>query len=64
MSETHDAAEGAAYETIKVETSGRVGVVHLHRPKSLNALNAQLSLELLQALRAFDADPEDRKSVV
>lgn len=58
MSETHDAAEGAAYETIKVETSGRVGVVHLHRPKSLNALNAQLCLELLQALRAFDADPD------
>jgi len=37
-----------------VETSGRVGLVHLHRPKNLNALNAQLSRELLDALRSFD----------
>ena len=53
----NEPAKAGEYETIKVETSGRVGIVHLHRPKSLNALNAQLSHELLAALRAFDADP-------
>ncbi|MBV8684745.1 MAG: enoyl-CoA hydratase/isomerase family protein, partial [Caulobacteraceae bacterium] len=49
-------SHGKAYETIKVEISGRVGLVHLHRPESLNALNAQLGRELLDALRAFDED--------
>jgi enoyl-CoA hydratase len=39
-----------------LETAGRVGLVHLHRPKNLNALNAQLSRELLDALRSFDRD--------
>jgi len=40
----------------RLETAGRVGLVHLHRPKNLNALNAQLSRELLDALRSFDRD--------
>src|SRR5262245_22181614 len=31
-----------AYETIIVETKGRVGIVRLNRPNALNALNAQV----------------------
>ena len=31
-----------------------MGLVRLHRPKNLNALNAHLSQELLDALRSFD----------
>ncbi len=44
------------YQTIVVETRGRVGLVTLNRPKALNALNDQLMDELGHALLAFDAD--------
>jgi enoyl-CoA hydratase len=44
------------YETLLVETHGRVGLIRLNRPKALNALNAQIISELSQALDAFDAD--------
>ena len=39
-----------AYETIKVETKGRVGLITLNRPQALNALNSQLISELNAAL--------------
>ena len=45
-----------AYETIIVETKGRVGLVRLNRPNALNALNAQLIDELSAALDGFEAD--------
>ena len=46
-----------AYETILVETHGKVGLVTLNRPKALNALNSAVLADLLAACRAFDADP-------
>ena len=46
-----------AYETILVETRGKVGLVTLNRPKALNALNSAVLAELLVAFKAFDADP-------
>jgi enoyl-CoA hydratase len=45
-----------SYENILVETRGRVGLVTLHRPKQLNALNDALMNELGQALAGFEAD--------
>ena len=30
------------YETIIVETNGKVGIIRLNRPQALNALNAQV----------------------
>ena len=45
-----------SYETIVVETRGRVGVIRLNRPQALNALNATLSAELVGAVAAFDTD--------
>jgi enoyl-CoA hydratase len=45
-----------AYETILVETKGRVGIVRLNRPAALNALNAQVIEELSVALDGFEAD--------
>src|SRR6201989_308320 len=44
------------YETIIVETQGRVGLIRLNRPAALNALCDALVKELGQQLRAFDAD--------
>jgi len=45
-----------SYETIAVETRGRVGIIRLNRPQALNALNAALNAELAQAVAACDAD--------
>jgi len=45
-----------SYQTIIVETRGRVGVIRMNRPQALNALNAELNGELLAAAEAFDAD--------
>src|SRR5512134_2985195 len=45
-----------SYETILVETRGRVGLVTLNRPKALNALSERLMDELGDALLKFDAD--------
>jgi enoyl-CoA hydratase len=44
------------YETILLETQGRVGLITLNRPQALNALNAQLVSEVNQALDALEAD--------
>jgi enoyl-CoA hydratase len=46
-----------AYQNIKTDTKGRVGIIRLDRPKALNALCADLVRELGQALDAFEADP-------
>ncbi len=45
-----------AYETIIVETRGRVGLITLNRPEALNALSSALISELSLALKSFDAD--------
>jgi enoyl-CoA hydratase len=44
------------YETIRIDRRERVGLITLYRPKSLNALNTQLSREVLAALTEFDKD--------
>jgi enoyl-CoA hydratase len=43
-------------ENIIVETRGRVGLIRLHRPQALNALNAALMRELAHAIDGFEAD--------
>ena len=45
-----------SYESIVVETHGRVGLIRLNRPQRMNALNDALAAELAAALGAFDAD--------
>lgn len=51
-----------SYETILTEIKGegergRVGLITLNRPKALNAINRQLTEDVLAAAAAFDADP-------
>ncbi len=43
-----------AYETILVETRGKVGLITLNRPRALNALNTTVLKEVMAALQAFD----------
>jgi len=44
------------YETIVVEREGPIAVLTLNRPKVLNALNASMIGELLEAFAAFEND--------
>lgn len=46
----------AQYQTLLVETRGRVGIITLHRPEALNALSDQLTTDMTAALQAYDAD--------
>ena len=45
-------------EPLIVKNEGPVGVLQLHRPKVLNALNPELMSKLAAAAEAFDEDPE------
>ena len=45
-----------AYEMIKTEVTGGVGVITLNRPKALNALNTQMMNEVVAAAQDFDSD--------
>lgn len=44
------------YQYLQVSQTERVGVVQLHRPEALNALNADLMKELVEVLESFDAN--------
>ena len=44
------------FDTIITEVHGKVGLIRLHRPAALNALNDQLMNELGAAMCAYDAD--------
>lgn len=47
------------YETILVEKlASRVGLIRLNRPQAMNALNATLMRELMNALKEHDAEPD------
>jgi enoyl-CoA hydratase len=46
------------FETIDLETQGRVGLITLNRPQALNALNRQLIAELNEALDALETNPD------
>jgi enoyl-CoA hydratase len=45
------------YQTIIVETRGKVGVIRLNRPQALNALNSVVVAELSGAIDGFETDP-------
>lgn len=48
--------EVTEYETLLVDRRGLVTLITLNRPQALNALNAKVLAELLDALAAFDGD--------
>lgn len=52
------------YETILVEQHGAVTLFTINRSQSLNALNAQVLADLIDAFAAFEADPAQRCAVL
>ena len=46
-----------SFENIQIEHKGKVGIIRLHRPQALNALNAALIEEFHQAVAAIEAAP-------
>ena len=47
-----------SYQTLKVETRDKAGLIILHRPDALNALNSTLIAELDHALDGFERDAQ------
>ena len=45
-------------DEILYAVEGGVGTITLNRPQALNALNSKILSELLDAMQAFDADPQ------
>ncbi|MEI3607629.1 enoyl-CoA hydratase-related protein [Pseudogracilibacillus sp. SE30717A] len=52
------------YEHILVRTEGKVGVIELNRPKSLNALNRKMIEEIVGQLEMFEANRQIRVVVI
>lgn len=50
--------------SVRVEKSGPVTTVILHRPEVRNAVDRDTAAELADAFRAFDADPDARVGVL
>lgn len=46
------------YENILTRRKDDVGIVQINRPQAMNALSDAASREMVDALKAFDADPE------
>jgi enoyl-CoA hydratase len=53
-----------SYETLLVETHGRVTLIRLNRPQALNALNTQVMNDLIAALGTFDGDDTQGCAVI
>ena len=51
-------------EAVRVERSGPVTTVFLHRPARRNAVDGPTAAELAAAFRAFDADPDAAVAVL
>ncbi|MFN8525908.1 MAG: enoyl-CoA hydratase/isomerase family protein [Chloroflexota bacterium] len=48
----------------KMERRGAVGIAIMNRPDKLNAMNTQLSNEMVDIIEEFEADPEIRAIVI
>ena len=53
-----------AEQAVRVERSGLVTTVFLHRPECRNAVDGPTAVELAAAFRAFDADPDAAVAVL
>ena len=53
-----------SFKTIIYEEEGAIGWVTLNRPDAMNAFNAQLTREFIDACASFNADPDVRVVIV
>jgi long-chain acyl-CoA synthetase len=60
ISDMAPAASQARYQFIKTEVVDQIGIVVMHGPKGINALNETMILEIGDALHRFDRDPTIR----
>jgi enoyl-CoA hydratase len=54
----------ASQQAVRVERSGPVSTVFLHRPACRNAVDGPTAAALAAAFRAFDADPDSAVAVL
>ena len=48
------------YNTINVDTDEDIAIVRFNRPKALNALNHEMTLELAELFDKLENDPAER----
>jgi enoyl-CoA hydratase/carnithine racemase len=53
-----------AFETLRFETEGHLGILTLNRPERLNALSKLLTLELMELVGQLESNPEIRVMIV
>lgn len=51
-------------ETIKISNHGEVGIIHLNRPKVLNAINRQMVTEIISVLETWDRDERVKAIII
>lgn len=49
---------------VSVEDRGAISVIRINRPEKLNAINQAVAVEMQQAFKAFDADPDKRVAIL
>lgn len=49
---------------VTTERRGGISIIRINRPERLNAINQAVAVEMQQAFKAFDADPEQRVAVL
>jgi enoyl-CoA hydratase len=49
---------------VTVEDRGAISIIRINRPERLNAINQAVALEMQQAFKSFDADPDKRVAIL
>lgn len=49
---------------VSVEDRGAISIIRINRPERLNAISQAVAVEMQQAFKAFDADPEKRVAIL
>jgi enoyl-CoA hydratase/carnithine racemase len=49
---------------VTVEDRGAISIIRINRPERLNAINQDVAVEMQQAFKSFDADPDKRVAIL
>jgi enoyl-CoA hydratase len=49
---------------VTVEDCGAISIIRINRPERLNAINQAVAIEMQQAFKTFDADPDKRVAIL